>query len=112
MYRQFGITLTVIIVSMLLCLPALADTPQQRGTIRDVNLQQGWVVIDTRRLMISAGTEIRNFAIGGHNQRALQKGRPVLFTANKNREMETIWIYPQNPGQNSTIDAATIELMQ
>lgn len=90
-------TLTLAITLVLaLSLPAAANEPERYGVIRETNLQKHWVTIDTRRLIITPRTEIRNLAIGANNPRALQTGRPVLFNANAQHELLEIWIYPRD----------------
>jgi hypothetical protein len=84
-----------VICSM--AIPAFADAPPQRGVIRQVDLRQGWVVIDTQRLFITDNTRIRNLAVGGNNRRALKVDFPVRFRKGENFELESIWVYPTDP---------------
>lgn len=92
--------------------PADDEAPLQRGIIRQVNLPQGWVVIDTRRLLITARTRIHNLAIGSNSTSALQTGRPVQFSANREHELLTIRIYPIDPEQRARLGDTSVETLQ
>lgn len=112
MFRQLRIQVLPMVILLVLCLPAGADSGEQRGKIREVNLQQGWVVIDSHRLKLTPNTAIRNLAIGAHDPHALQVGRPVFFTSNPQHELLTVRIYPDNPGRLRGLDEASVELLQ
>ena len=87
--------------------------PQQKGIIRDVNLNQNWVTINTRRLTLTRHTQIRNLATGGsHSRYALQEGRPVKFTANREHELVSITIYPVDPVQRARLGDDSVETLQ
>lgn len=87
--------------------PAFADAPEKRGVIRQVNLKQGWVVIDTQRLMLTEKTKIRNLAVGGNNRRALKENFPVRFSIRENFELERIWVYPTDPAARGLLGYGT-----
>lgn len=88
------------------------DIPLQSGIIRQVNLPQGWVVINTRRLLVTARTRIRNLAVGSDNPSALQAGRPVQFSANREHELLTIRVYPIDPEQRARLGDTSVETLQ
>lgn len=99
MSNKIQFWLPTLILSLALSLPTAASDPEQYGVIQDVNLKKNWVIVGTQRLLITPHTKIRNLAIGSNSPRALQTGRPVLFSANAQHELLEIWIYPRDMEQ-------------
>lgn len=86
---------------------AFADAPENRGVIRQVNLEQGWIVIDTQRVMLTAKTKIRNLALGGSHRGALKVNTPVRFSTGEGFELERIWLYPTDPEARALLGYGT-----
>lgn len=78
--------------------------PASRGIIRDANLSKGWVTIDSRRYRVNERTRIRDMVTGGQSQWALHKGLPVRFSANRERELLEIWVYPADPALRQRLE--------
>jgi hypothetical protein len=87
----------------LLSLPAQGAVTEKRGVIRDVNLDQGWVTIDTRRFRFTIPLIVHNLAMGGDQPGALQIDRPVRFSVNRHNELAEIWVYPSDPAQRAKL---------
>ena len=86
--------LFILTIVFVLTASAEASEPQRYGILREINLLQSWVIIDSRRLLVTSQTQIRNLPSGGDFLRALKPGQPVLYDTTPQHELLQLWAYP------------------
>lgn len=94
MNRGLNVGMIIGLIAALLTGTAYGAQPQSYGAVQEVNAAKSWITIDSRRLLVTAKTEIRNLDTRQHYLSAIAAGQPVLYTATPQHELLQLWVYP------------------